>query len=46
VIAGKDNRWTILHDARFLAGAACSASRLWLAARKKIGVTGHASIGS
>ncbi len=39
VLAGEDNRWTILHDARFLAGAACSASRLWLAARKKIGVT-------
>ena len=46
VLAGEDNRWTILHDARFLAGAACSASRLWLAARKKIGVTGHAPIGS
>jgi hypothetical protein len=46
VLAGEDNRWTVLHEARFLAGAACSASRLWLAARKKIGVTGHAPIGS
>jgi hypothetical protein len=46
VNAGEDNRWTILHDVRFLAGAACSVYRLWLAARKKIGVMGHAPIGS
>jgi hypothetical protein len=45
VNAGEDNRWMILHDPRFLARAACSVSMLWLAARKKIGVMGHAPIG-
>ncbi len=40
VNAGQDNRWTVLHHARFLPGAACSAAKLWLAAREVIGLTG------
>jgi hypothetical protein len=46
VRAGEDNRWTLLHDGRFLAGATCSASRMWLTARERIGVAGHAPVGS
>ena len=38
---GMDNRWTILHPARFLAGAACSTKKIWLAARSAIDVHGH-----
>jgi hypothetical protein len=34
VRAGRDNRWTSLHPARFLGGASCSAVKLWLAARE------------
>jgi hypothetical protein len=30
VKAGHDDRWTRLHEARFLAGAGCSATKLWL----------------
>ncbi len=41
VQAGTDNRWTILHPARFLGGAACTAQQLWLTARTVIGLTGH-----
>ncbi len=41
VTAGIDNRWTILHPARYLPGAACSAAKQWLAAREAIGLTGH-----
>ena len=38
--AGQDNRLDILHPARFLPGATCSASKLWLEARKIIGGSG------
>jgi hypothetical protein len=38
--AGEDNRWTILHQGRFLAGAACSAAKLWITAREAIGLSG------
>jgi len=31
---GLDDRWTNLHPARFLPGAGCSATRLWLRARE------------
>ena len=38
---GQDNRWTILHRARFLGGAACSAQVLWSTARAVNGINGH-----
>jgi hypothetical protein len=44
--AGKDNRCSILHQGRFLPGAACSAAKLWLAAREQIGLTGLCPVGS
>jgi hypothetical protein len=37
---GQDNRYDILHPARFLPGAACSAQKLWLRAREVIGPEG------
>jgi hypothetical protein len=43
---GKDNRCTLLHRGRFLPGAACSASKLWLSAREQMGLTGMCPIGS
>jgi hypothetical protein len=46
VKAGPDNRWTVLHPARFLPGAACSAAKLWLAAREAIGLTGPPPVGN
>jgi hypothetical protein len=46
VPAGRDNRWSELHEGRFLAGAGCSAVRLWLTARDKLGLTGQPPIGS
>jgi hypothetical protein len=42
--AGQDDRWSRLHDARFLAGAGCSATKLWLTAREQIGLNGHPPI--
>ena len=39
-----DNRWTILHPGRFLAGAACSAKKLWLSAREMTDVNGHSPV--
>ncbi len=46
VEAGPDNRWTVLHPARYLPGAACSAAKQWLAARESIGLTGHPPVGN
>ena len=46
VPAGTDNRWTVLHPARFLPGAACSTTKLWLAARNSIGMSGHPPVGN
>jgi hypothetical protein len=46
VPAGRDNRWSELHEGRFLAGAGCSAVRLWLTARDKLGLSGYPPIGS
>lgn len=46
VMAGIDNRTTHLHEGRFLAGAACSATKLYKKARQVIGLTGHAAVGS
>ena len=34
VCEGLDNRWSTLHPARFLPGAACSAVKMWLRARE------------
>jgi hypothetical protein len=39
VAAGRDNRCTELHPARFLPGAACSAARQFITARDVIGLT-------
>jgi hypothetical protein len=44
VRAGQDDRWARLHDARFLAGAGCSATKLWLTAREVLGLNGHPPI--
>lgn len=41
VPAGTDNRWSTLHEARFLPGAACSAKKLWLRAREVLGDKPH-----
>jgi hypothetical protein len=41
VPAGSDNRWTTLHQGRFLGGACCSSAKLWLAAKEYLG-SGHA----
>ena len=46
VAEGRDNRWNSLHPARFLPGAGCSATKLWLAAREHLGLTGYAAIGN
>ena len=46
VPAGRDNRWSSLHPARFLYGAGCSAVRMWLAARDVIGIKPMPAIGS
>jgi hypothetical protein len=44
VRAGQDDRWARLHDTRFLAGAGCSATKLWLTAREVLGLNGHPPI--
>jgi hypothetical protein len=43
---GKDDRWKILHEGRFLAGAGCSATTLWLHARTHLGIQGAPPIGN
>ena len=40
VSGGTDNRLDVLHEARFLPGATCSAAKIWLEARKAIGGNG------
>jgi hypothetical protein len=37
VKAGKDNRSSILHAARFLVGAACASTKLWRRVRQVSG---------
>ncbi len=39
--AGQDDHWPRLHEAYFLAGAGCSATKLWLTAHEVIGLNGH-----
>jgi hypothetical protein len=41
VEGSRDDRCGTLHKGRFLAGAACSSKKFWLAARAAIDVTGH-----
>ena len=43
---GSDNRWSVLHPARFLPGAGCSTIRLWLSARDHLGLKGYPAIGN
>ena len=44
VPAGRDNRLDILHAARCLPGATCSAGKLWLHARAVMGDRGHPAL--
>jgi hypothetical protein len=46
VAAGVDNRWSSLHEGRFLAGAGCSAAKLWLRAREVVGLNGAPPLGN
>ena len=46
VEAGLDNRRDILHPARYLGGACCANSELWLGARKAIGDEGVIALGN
>ena len=46
VEAGEDNRWNVLHPSRYLAGAGVSATKMWLNARKVIGLKGYPAIGN
>ncbi len=41
---GKDNRWSLIHESRFLPGAACSAAKLWLRGREVLGTGGHPAV--
>ncbi len=43
---GRDNRWTEISEARFLPGAGISATKMWLLARKTIGLKGFPPIGN
>jgi hypothetical protein len=44
--AGDDDRTSVLHQGRFLPGACCPATRLWLNARQHLGLTGAAPLGN
>jgi hypothetical protein len=44
--AGTDNRWSVLHEGRFLPGAGCSAAKIWLKAREVLGLTGAPPLGN
>lgn len=46
VPAGLDNRWDKLHQGRFLPGATCTTQKMWLEARKVIGLSGSRPVGS
>ena len=45
VPAGRDNRWSELHPARFLPGAACSAQKEFTSAREVIGLSSPPAVG-
>jgi hypothetical protein len=44
ISAGRDNRWDHLHESRFLPGACCPATKLWLRAREVLGDSGHVPV--
>ena len=44
VRAGEDDRWSCLHESRFLPGAACSAAKMWLRGREVLGTSGQAAV--
>ena len=46
IASGVDNRREKLHEARFLGGASCAATELWLAARRVIDENGIQAIGN
>ena len=46
ITAGLDDRCHILHMARFLPGAVCSTGRMYIAARKILGLTGAVPLGN
>ncbi len=46
VVSGRDNRWNELHSARYLAGAGVSATKMWVNARKFVGLRGYPPIGN
>ena len=46
VQAGQDDRCSTLHEGRFLAGACCSTTKLWLKARELQGLTGAPPLGN
>ncbi len=43
---GRDNRWTVLHPARYLPGAGVTTTKHWLQARQETGLKGHPPIGN
>jgi hypothetical protein len=45
IAAGHDDRKDVLHPARFLGGASCSAQALWLRARDALGPNGVLPLG-
>jgi hypothetical protein len=46
VTAGTDDRSCILHPARFLGGAVCSAKKMWREVREVIGLDGIPTLSS
>lgn len=46
VTAGVDNRWTKLHESRFLPGMGCTVGKMWMRGREVLGGKGHAAIGT
>lgn len=44
VPSGQDNRWSVIHAARFLPGLGCSTSKMWTRAREVMGGLGHIPI--
>jgi hypothetical protein len=41
---GQDNRWDQIHEARFLPGACCPTTKLWLRAREVLGDSTHVPV--
>ena len=46
IASGEDNRRDMLHSSRFLGGACCSNTELWLQARRAIGEDGVLALGN